>query len=232
MTQDELKQRVGRAAADYVLEHVPEGAILGVGTGTTVNCFIDAMAPHRGRYAGAVSSSTDTTRRLEALGFQVVDPNDCGTLPIYVDGADEIDPLGNMIKGGGGALTREKIVASMSSVFVCIADETKRVPVLGGFPLPVEVVPMARAKIERQLQAIGGAPTLRLAADGSVFITDNGHQILDVKGLKMHDPLHFEHQINEWAGVLTTGVFALQHANVGIFATSKGVEKVDFDALR
>lgn len=228
MTQDELKQWVGRAAADYVLEHAPEGSVLGVGTGSTANCFIDAVAPHRARYRGAVSSSSATTRRLQEHGFLIIDPNQVDTLPIYVDGADEIDPAGNMIKGGGGALTREKIVASIAQCFLCIADESKRVPVLGTFPLPVEIVPMARAAVERKLVALGGKPTLRRLADGNPYITDNGNEILDVKGLSIADPLAFERQINEWPGVLTVGVFALQKADMGMFATATGVQTVRF----
>ncbi|MEX3822603.1 ribose-5-phosphate isomerase RpiA, partial [Paraburkholderia sp. BR14262] len=147
MTQDELKQLVGQAAADYVNANVPEGVVIGVGTGSTANCFIDALAASKGRYRGAVSSSVATTARLEAHGFKIFDLNEIESLPVYVDGADEIDGAGAMIKGGGGALTREKIVASVSDVFVCIADASKRVDVLGQFPLPIEVVPMARTAI-------------------------------------------------------------------------------------
>lgn len=228
MTQDELKRQVGQAAVDYVLAHAPEGVVLGVGTGSTVNCFIDALAPHRDRYRGAVSSSLASTQRLEHHGFTVIDPNEVDAVPIYVDGADEIDPHGNMIKGGGGALTREKILASLSDVFVCIADESKRVPVLGGFPLPVEIVPMARALIERRLRELGGDPVVRMRPDGTPFITDNGHQVLDVRGLVIDDPLALEARVNAWPGVLTMGVFALQRADVGLFATAAGVETTRF----
>jgi ribose 5-phosphate isomerase A len=230
MTQDELKKLVGQAAADYVLAHAPEGAILGVGTGSTANCFIDAIAPHRARYQGAVSSSVATTERLKAHGFNVIDLNEVTSVPIYVDGADEIDPAGNMIKGGGGALTREKIVASIADLFLCIADESKRVSVLGGFALPVEVVPMARGAIERKLRALApeAAPAIRRDKQSAVFITDNGNEILDVKGLRIADPLALERQINEWPGVLTVGVFALQKAQLGMFGTAAGVETVRF----
>jgi ribose 5-phosphate isomerase A len=226
--QDELKRWVGQAATDHVLQSVPEGAVLGVGTGSTVNCFIDALAPHRARYRGAVSSSIATTQRLKSHGFLVIDSNDIDALPIYVDGADEIDPHGNMIKGGGGALTREKVVAALSSTFLCIADESKRVPVLGGFPVPVEVVPIARAAIARQFAAMGGTVVLRAQADGSPFTTDNGQQILDIKGLQIDDPLAFERQVAVWPGVVTVGVFALHRAGIGMFATEQGVETVHY----
>ncbi|WP_347554521.1 ribose-5-phosphate isomerase RpiA [Robbsia sp. KACC 23696] len=226
--QDELKQWVGRAAADHVLKSVPEGAVVGVGTGSTVNCFIDALAPHRARYRGAVSSSLATTHRLKQHGFHVIDANDIASLPIYVDGADEIDAHGNMIKGGGGALTREKIVAAMSETFLCIADESKRVPVLGGFPLPVEVVPMALEAVSRKLIALGGTPVLRVKGDGTPLVTDNGLHILDVKGLRIDAPLALERQLNDVPGVLTVGVFALQRASLAMFATAQGVETVAY----
>lgn len=172
MTQDELKQLVGQAAADYVNANVPEGTVIGVGTGSTANCFIDALAATKHRYRGAVSSSVATTARLQQHGIQVFDLNEIESLPVYVDGADEIDHRGAMIKGGGGALTREKIVASVADVFVCIADASKRVDVLGQFPLPIEVMPMARTAIGRRVAAIGGVPVLRVAKDGTPFITD------------------------------------------------------------
>src|SRR6476661_7428322 len=177
MTQDELKQLVGQAAADYVNANVPEGAVIGVGTGSTANCFIDAIAKSKARYRGAVSSSLATTARLESHGFKVFDLNEIESLPVYVDGADEIDESGAMIKGGGGALTREKIVASVSDVFVCIADATKRVSVMGRFPLPIEVVPMARTAIGGRVAALGAVPVVRVQKDGSPFITDNGNEI-------------------------------------------------------
>jgi ribose 5-phosphate isomerase A len=229
MTQDELKQLVGQAAADYVNANVPEGSIIGVGTGSTANCFIDAIARSKARYRGAVSSSLATTARLESHGFKVFDLNDIETLSIYVDGADEIDASGAMIKGGGGALTREKIVASVADVFVCIADASKRVPVMGKFPLPVEVVPMARTAIGRKLAALGGVPVLRVTKDGMPFITDNGNEIIDVKGLSITDPRALEAQINAWPGVVTVGLFAARGANLCLLGAEQGVERIDYN---
>jgi ribose 5-phosphate isomerase A len=228
MTQDELKQLVGCAAADYVNAHVPEGAVIGVGTGSTANCFIDALAAVKGRYRGAVSSSVATTARLEKHGIKVFDLNDIESLPVYVDGADEIDHGGAMIKGGGGALTREKIVASVSEVFVCIADATKRVDVLGRFPLPVEVVPMARTAIGRRVTAAGGVPVLRVKPDGSPYITDNGNEIIDVKGLQITDPIALEAAVNAWPGVVTVGLFAARGADLCLLGTDTGVETVEY----
>ncbi|WP_133649050.1 ribose-5-phosphate isomerase RpiA [Paraburkholderia flava] len=228
MTQDELKQLVGRAAADYVNAHVPEGAVIGVGTGSTANCFIDAIAASRSRYRGAVSSSVATTARLESHGFKVFDLNEIDTLTVYVDGADEIDASGAMIKGGGGALTREKIVASVSDVFVCIADASKRVAVLGQFPLPVEVVPMARTAIGRRIAALGGVPVVRVTKDGTPFITDNGNEIIDVKGLRIDDPRALEAQINSWPGVVTVGLFAARGANLCLIGAEQGVETIEY----
>jgi ribose 5-phosphate isomerase A len=230
MTQDELKQLVGRAAADFVNATVPEGAVIGVGTGSTANCFIDEIAKSKARYRGAVSSSLATTARLEALGFQIFDLSDIESLPVYVDGADEIDPSGAMIKGGGGALTREKIVASVSDVFVCIVDASKRVDVMGAFPLPVEVVPMARTAIGRRVTAMGGVPIVRVSKDGAPFITDNGNEIIDVKGLKIDDPRALEAEINAWPGVVTVGLFAARGANLCLLGTPDGVERIDFTA--
>ncbi|MDQ7977347.1 ribose-5-phosphate isomerase RpiA [Paraburkholderia sp. SARCC-3016] len=228
MTQDELKQLVGQAAADYVNANVPEGSVIGVGTGSTANCFIDALAAHKGRYRGAVSSSVASTARLQALGIKVFDLNEIDSLPVYVDGADEIDRCGAMIKGGGGALTREKIVASVSDVFVCIVDASKRVDVLGQFPLPIEVVPMARTAIGRRVTALGGVPVVRVTKEGTPYITDNGNEIIDVKGLKIGDPLAFEAQINAWPGVVTVGLFASRGANVCLLGTETGVERIDY----
>ncbi|SDV47603.1 ribose-5-phosphate isomerase RpiA [Chitinasiproducens palmae] len=228
MTQDELKVLVGRAAAEHVLAHLPSDAVLGVGTGSTANCFIDALAPHRARIRATVSSSTATTTRLEAAGFTVIDLNDVESLPIYVDGADEIDADGHMIKGGGGALTREKIVASVAGQFVCIADGSKRVERLGTFPLPVEVVPLARNAVARRLRECGGAPTRRLHKDGSVYVTDNGNEILDVAGLDIVDPRGFEARVNDWPGVVTVGLFARRRADLGLFAVADGVQTVTF----
>jgi ribose 5-phosphate isomerase A len=226
MTQDELKRLVGQAAADYVIQHVPEGAILGVGTGSTANCFIDALAPVKSRYRGAVSSSVATTERLKSHGIKVFDLNEIESLQVYVDGADEIDATGAMIKGGGGALTREKIVASVAETFVCIADGSKRVPVLGQFPLPVEVVPMARLAIGRRVTALGGVPVLRVKPDGLPYITDNGNEIIDVKGLQIADPRGLEAQINAWPGVVTVGLFAARGADLCLLGTATGVETV------
>ena len=228
MTQDELKQLVGQAAADYVVANVPEGTIIGVGTGSTANCFIDALAAHKSRFRGAVSSSVATTKRLESHGFKVFDLNDVESLPVYVDGADEIDHGGAMIKGGGGALTREKIVASVADVFVCIADASKRVPVMGKFPLPVEVVPMARTAIGRKLAALGGVPIVRVTKDGSPFITDNGNEIIDVKGLRISDPRTLEAHINAWPGVVTVGLFATRGADLCLLGTANGVETLAY----
>ncbi|SAK74956.1 ribose-5-phosphate isomerase A [Caballeronia arationis] len=228
MTQDELKQLVGQAAADYVNANVPEGAVIGVGTGSTANCFIDAIAKSKARYRGAVSSSLATTARLESHGFKVFDLNEIESLPVYVDGADEIDESGAMIKGGGGALTREKIVASVSDVFVCIADATKRVSVMGRFPLPIEVVPMARTAIGRRVAALGAVPVVRVQKDGSPFITDNGNEIIDVKGLEITDPRALEAQLNAWPGVVTVGLFAARGANVCLLGMDTGVERIDY----
>lgn len=222
-TQDELKALVGQAALQYV---VP-GEIVGVGTGSTVNKFIDALASLRDRIPGAVSSSEASTERLKALGIPVLDANQVDSLSVYIDGADEIDGQGHMIKGGGAALTREKIVASLSRRFVCIADESKKVPVLGGFPLPVEVIPMAAQRIIRQFAALGGQGSVRLK-DGQPLVTDNKQWIVDVRGLKIADPLAFESEVNQWPGVVTVGVFAHQKAAVCLLGTPRGVETIEY----
>jgi ribose 5-phosphate isomerase A len=231
MTQDELKQLVGQAAADYVNENVPQGAVIGVGTGSTANCFIDALAASKQRYRGAVSSSLATTARLQSHGFKVFELNEIDVLPVYVDGADEIDQSGAMIKGGGGALTREKIVASVADVFVCIADASKRVDVLGQFPLPIEVVPMARTAIGRRVTALGGVPVVRVTKDGAPFITDNGNEIIDVKGLKINDPRAIEMQVNSWPGVVSVGLFASRGANLCLLGTDTGVETIVYPKI-
>jgi ribose 5-phosphate isomerase A len=223
MTQDELKTLVGQAALQYV---VP-GAIIGVGTGSTVNKFIDALATMKDQIQGAVSSSEASTARLLALGIPVFDANAVGELAVYVDGADEIDGRGHMVKGGGAALTREKIVAAQSHRFVCIADESKKVEALGAFPLPVEVIPMASARITRQFAALGGTATLRLK-DGAPLVTDNGQHILDVRGLRITDPLAFESEVNQWPGVVTVGVFAHQKAHVCLLGTATGVVTLNY----
>ncbi|MBY4898815.1 ribose-5-phosphate isomerase RpiA [Cupriavidus sp. AU9028] len=228
MTQDELKALVAQAAADYVEKEVPAGAVLGVGTGSTANLFIDAVAAFKDRFAGAVSSSEASTRRLQQHGFKVLDLNEVDDIPVYVDGADEIDASGAMIKGGGGALTREKIVASVASRFVCIADGSKLVQTMGQFPLPVEVVPMARAAVARQLAALGGQPRLRMNKEGGIYTTDNGNVILDVAGLQIRDPKGLEQQVNQIPGVVTVGLFALRGADVLLLGKADGVERRDF----
>ena len=223
MTQDELKTLVGQAALHYV---VP-GEIVGVGTGSTVNKFIDALATIKHTIKGAVSSSVASTERLKALGIPVFDSNEVESLSVYIDGADEIDAQGYMVKGGGAALTREKIVAALSHQFVCIADESKLVPVLGTFPLPVEVIPMAATRVMRQFEAMGGQASLRLK-DGQPLVTDNGQHIVDVKGLQIAEPLAFESQVNNWPGVVTVGVFAHQKAQVCLLGTPLGVKTLQF----
>lgn len=222
-TQDELKAMVGQAALAYV----PRGEIVGVGTGSTVNKFIEALATIRGEIRGAVSSSVASTERLRALGIEVFDSNAVDELAVYIDGADEIDGRGFMIKGGGAALTREKIVAAQSSRFVCIADASKRVDVLGAFPLPVEVIPMAVRRIMRQFAALGGVAQVR-EKDGAPLVTDNGQHILDVSGLAITDPLGFESEVNQWPGVVTVGVFAHQKADVCLLAAPQGVQTLSF----
>ena len=223
MTQDELKTLVGQAALQYV---VP-GEVVGVGTGSTVNKFIDALATMKNQIKGAVSSSVASTARLEALGIKVFDCNEVAEISVYIDGADEIDAKGYMVKGGGAALTREKIVAAQSRRFVCIADESKRVDTLGAFPLPVEVIPMATRRVQRQFAAMGGLATVRLK-DGQPLVTDNGQHILDVTGLKISDPLAFESEVNQWPGVLTVGVFAHQKAAICLLGTAQGVKTLQF----
>ncbi|MFN3571467.1 MAG: ribose-5-phosphate isomerase RpiA [Polaromonas sp.] len=223
MTQDELKTQVGQAALHYV----EPGTIVGVGTGSTVNKFIDALAGIKHTIKGAVSSSVASTDRLKALGIPVFDAADVDELAVYIDGADEIDHAGYMIKGGGAALTREKIVAAQSRKFVCIADESKLVQVLGRFPLPVEVIPMAAQCIIREFAALGGTATVRLK-DGQPLVTDNGQHILDVTGLTISDPLAFEMRVNQWPGVVTVGVFALQKAAVCLLGTEAGVKTLVF----
>ena len=219
LTQDELKTLVGQAALRYI---VP-GDIVGVGTGSTVNKFIDALASIKGSIRAAVSSSMASTERLQALGIAVLDANEVQQLSVYVDGADEIDGHGYMVKGGGAALTREKIVAALAQRFVCIADESKRVQVLGRFPLPVEVIPMATQQIARRFAVLGGQAALRLK-DGQPLVTDNGQHLLDVTGLHIADPLAFESEINQWPGVVTVGVFAHQKASVCLLGTAQGVQ--------
>jgi ribose 5-phosphate isomerase A len=215
MTQDELKQQAALRALEYVIE----GAIVGVGTGSTANFFIDGLATMKEHIAGAVASSEASARRLAGHGIRLLDMNDVDTLPVYVDGADEIDASLAMIKGGGGAQTREKIVAAVAQKFVCICDASKQVPHLGRFPLPVEVIPMARAQVARELTCLGGQPVLR---EG--FVTDNGNLILDVHGLEIHDPIALEITIDGIVGVVTSGLFAKRGADVLLLATPDGVK--------
>lgn len=219
MTQDELKAQVAQAA----LQYIGEGQVIGVGTGSTVNLFIDALATVKHRIRGAVSSSIRSTERMQAHGIQVFDANEVESLAVYIDGADEIDGRGCMIKGGGAALTREKIVADMAARFVCIADESKKVEVLGRFPLPVEVIPMAREQVARRLRALGGDARWR-----QTIVTDNGNLILDVHGLKISDPVGMEAEINQWPGVVTCGIFARHKANVCLLGTSSGVQTLTY----
>ncbi len=223
MNQDELKALVGQAALQYV---VP-GQIVGVGTGSTVNKFIDALASMKDQIKGAVSSSEASTARLKALGIPVFDSNEVAELAVYIDGADEINAQGHMVKGGGAALTREKIVAAQSKMFVCIADESKLVKALGAFPLPVEVIPMASARIMAQFAKMGGQAQVRMK-DGQALVTDNGQHIIDVKGLTIADPVAFEAEVSQWPGVVTVGVFAYQKAQVCLLGTSEGVKTLKF----
>ncbi len=212
-TQDELKQQVARAAVEYVRE-----GIIGVGTGSTANFFIEELAKVKHKIDGAVASSEATALRLRNHGIEVFDLNSVDRLDIYVDGADEITEHMHMIKGGGGALTREKIVAAVAKQFICICDESKYVPILGKFPLPVEVLPMAKSHVARELMKLGGQPQLR------DFKTDNGNIILDVHGLSIVDPVAMEAQINQIVGVVTNGLFAARPANVLLLATANGVK--------
>ena len=214
MDQQELKKAVGRAA----LQYVKSGEILGVGTGSTVDCFIDALKESGISIPACVSSSVRSTKKLEQYGFKVLDLNEVERIGVYVDGADEIDPHFAMIKGGGGALTREKIVAMVSDRFVCIADQSKKVDVLGKFPLPIEVIPMAVRAVSRELEKLGGKPVLR------DFTTDNGNKILDVHGLKIEDPVQWEQKLNQIVGVVTVGLFAARGADVLLLGTDEGVQ--------
>jgi ribose 5-phosphate isomerase A len=223
LTQDELKTLVAQAALQYL---VP-GEIVGVGTGSTVNKFIDALASMKEQIKGAVSSSVASTERLLALGIPVFDANEVTELSVYIDGADEIDQHGHMIKGGGAALTREKIVAAQSRRFVCIADESKLVQTLGKYPLPVEVIPMATQRIVRQFAALGGSAKVRLKGSDPL-LTDNDQHLLDVTGLQISDPLAFESEVNQWPGVVTVGVFAHQRAHVCLLGTPSGVRTLTF----
>ena len=223
MTQDELKQAVARAAIEYVVE----GEIVGVGTGSTANFFIDELGKIKHKITGAVASSEVTAERLKSHGIRVFDLNEVDSMPVYIDGADEITPSGAMIKGGGAALTREKIVASVAEKFVCIADGSKLVDMLGRFPLPVEVIPMAQAVVARKLMALGGEPRLRLK-DGIPLLTDNGCVIIDLLGLQIVNPAEMEEKINNIVGVVTVGLFARSGANVCLLGTADGVKTLKF----
>jgi ribose 5-phosphate isomerase A len=220
MNQDELKALVGQAA----VAHVVPGSVVGVGTGSTVNCFIDALAAIKGQIAGAVSSSVKSTERLQAHGIPVLDTNDVTSIPVYIDGADEIDHRGHMVKGGGAALTREKIVADLAQRFVCIADASKLVDTLGAFPLPVEVIPMAAAQVARRFaSAYGGQAQVRQGV-----VTDNGNLLLDVRGLSITDPAGMETEVSQWPGVVTVGIFARHRATVCLLGTAQGVRTLSF----
>ncbi len=224
LTQDELKTLVGQAALQYVVR----GEFVGVGTGSTVNKFIDALATIKDEIKGAVSSSVASTERLRACGIKVFEAADVDELSVYIDGADEIDHNGFMIKGGGAALTREKIVAAQSKKFVCIADASKLVETLGTFPLPIEVIPMATARVIKQFAAMGGEGTVRMK-EGKPLVTDNGQHIVDVTGLQIKDPLVFESTISQWPGVVTVGVFAHQKAQVCLLGSASGVKTLAFE---
>ena len=218
MNQDELK----RQAAEKALEFLPDSGILGIGTGSTVNHFIDLLAPIKGRFDGAVSSSEASSKRLEAIGMRVLDLNSAGELEVYIDGADESNHQLHLIKGGGGALTREKIIAAASKKFVCIADASKLVSVMGKFPLPVEVIPMARSYVARELVKLGGTPEWR-----DDFVTDNGNLILDVHDLEIMEPMKLETEINNIVGVVTVGLFARRPADVLILGSEDGAKVIE-----
>ncbi|GAA5236302.1 ribose-5-phosphate isomerase RpiA [Verticiella sediminum] len=221
LTQDQLKKQAAEAALELVAEVAGPDVVIGVGTGSTADLFIDGLAAFKGRLRGTVASSERSAQRLAGHGLPVLDLNDVASMPIYVDGADEIDHSLAMIKGGGGALTREKIVASVAERFVCIADESKLVQRLGRFPLPVEIIPMAREVVARRLAALGGKPVLRAG-----FVTDNGNHILDVHGLDIQDPKGLEGLVNDIPGVVTCGLFAIAGADVALLATQQGIRRL------
>jgi len=225
MDQDTLKRSAAQAALELISGEFGRDAVIGVGTGSTANCFVDLLAAEKHRFDAAVASSAATALRLESHGIRVVDINAVPEIAVYVDGADEIDPNRALIKGGGGALTREKIVAASSERFVCIADATKKVAVLGAFPLPVEVIPMARGLVARKLAGMGGEPIWR-----KDFVTDNGNHILDVHGLRIDNPAKLETYINNMVGTVCNGVFAAQSADTVVFASSEGIELLNQDA--
>ena len=228
LSSQDLKLAAARAAIDYIEPCLKPDVVIGVGTGSTADLFIDALGSHRSRFRGAVASSERSAVRLRAQGIEVLDLNAVQSMPVYIDGADEIDAKGHMVKGGGAALTREKIVAAQARRFVCIADESKLVDVLGRFPLPVEVIPMAANRIARQFAALKAEAKLRMR-DGAPLVTDNGQHILDVRGLAITDPPGFESEVNQWPGVVTVGVFAHQRAQVCLLGTPTGVRTLRFD---
>lgn len=221
MNQDQLKQAVAQAAVDHILPHLDSKSVIGVGTGSTANYFINALARHKMEFDGAVASSEATAARLKSHGIPVYDLNSVGELEFYVDGADESDEHLHLIKGGGAALTREKIVAAVAKTFICIADQSKLVPVLGRFPLPVEVIPMARSHVARQLVKLGGDPVYREGV-----VTDNGNVILDVHNLQIVNPVELEAQINAIVGVVTNGLFAARPADILLLGTPEGVRQL------
>ena len=221
MNQDQLKQAVGQAAVDYIKPHLEEDSIIGVGTGSTANCFIDALAEHKHLFDGAVASSDATAERLKSHGIPVYDLNGVDSLEFYIDGADETNDKLQLIKGGGAALTREKIVAAVAKEFICIADESKWVDILGEFPLPVEVIPMARSHVARQIVALGGDPVYRQGV-----VTDNGNVILDVHHMQIINPIELEAKLNSVVGVVTNGLFADRPADVLLMGTSEGVKTI------
>lgn len=217
MTQDEQKRAVAKAA----IKHVPVGSIIGVGTGSTANYFIDELAKIKHKIDGTVASSDATAKRLKLHGIEVIDLNNVDDLPVYVDGADEITEHLHMTKGGGGALTREKIVAAVARKFICITDQTKLVNILGNFPLPIEVIPMARSYVAREITLLGGQPALRQG-----FITDNGNVILDVHGLQILNPVELETELNQITGIVTNGLFARRAADILLLGSEEGVKTI------
>ncbi|KKN52011.1 hypothetical protein LCGC14_0617160 [marine sediment metagenome] len=221
MTQDELKKAVAQAAIDYIAPRLESDSVVGVGTGSTVNFFIDLLADLKTEFDGAVASSEATAERLKSHGIPVYDLNSAGELEFYVDGADETNEHLELIKGGGGALTREKIIAEVAKTFICIADESKKVGVLGDFPLPVEVIPMARSLVGREIVELGGDPVYR---DG--FTTDNGNIILDIYNMDLSRPIQVEEKLNNLVGVVTNGLFARRAADVLLLGTSEGVKSI------
>ncbi|MCJ8312357.1 MAG: ribose-5-phosphate isomerase RpiA [Saccharospirillaceae bacterium] len=222
MTQDELKKQVAQAALTEIADSLHDDVIIGVGTGSTVNFFIDALAQYKNRFRGVVASSEASADRLKKHGIELFDLNEVSSLEVYIDGADEASPTLDLIKGGGAALTREKIVAAASKKFICIADDSKTVEILGGFALPIEVIPMARSYVARQIVQLGGNPIYREAV-----LTDNGNVILDVHGLKITDPKALETTLNNIAGIVTNGLFALRGADLLLIATRQGVQRFE-----